>query len=233
MSKRIFAIAGSTSGIGLELCKMLVDEGNEIISLSRSVQHELQGVMHQQIDWSVADPSHIQLPEHLDGAVYLPGSILLKPFHRLTASEWNQEIQLNLMGAVRFLQAVYPALKAADNASAVLMSTVAVQTGMPFHASVAAAKGAVEGLTRALAAEWAPSIRVNAVAPSLTDTPLAARLLASPEKREASAKRHPLQRIGATSDVAACIKFLLGSETAWMTGQIIRPDGGMSSVKLL
>ncbi|MCA6365369.1 MAG: SDR family oxidoreductase [Bacteroidetes bacterium] len=233
MSKRIVAIAGATSGIGLELCKMLLAEGNEVVSLSRSEQHELPGVIHTQIDWSNQASESVQLPDRIDGAVYLPGSIILKPFHRFTAAEWEQEIQLNFMGAVRFLQAVYPALKTSENASAVLMSTVAVQTGMPFHASVAATKGAVEGLARSLAAEWAPAIRVNVVAPSLTDTPLAARLLASPEKREAAAKRHPLQRIGSASDIAACIRFLLSPDAAWMTGQIIRPDGGMSSVKLL
>jgi 3-oxoacyl-[acyl-carrier protein] reductase len=233
MSKRTIAIAGATSGIGLELCNMLLDEGNEIISFSRSQENLPPGVSHQFADWSRADAAPLQWPEKLDGAVYMPGSILLKPFHRLTVAEWEQEMQLNLMGAVRFLQAAYPALKASGNASVVLMSTVAVQTGMPFHASVAAAKGAVEGLARALAAEWAPAIRVNAVAPSLTDTPLAAKLLASPEKREASSKRHPLQRTGTATEIAASIKFLLGADAGWMTGQIIRPDGGMSSLKLL
>ncbi|MCU0432887.1 MAG: SDR family oxidoreductase [Bacteroidia bacterium] len=232
MSQRTIAVAGATSGIGHELCKQLIEEGHSVISLSRSAEFTMPEVTHHTIDWSNETlPSNL-LPDKLDGAVYLPGSILLKPFHRITAAEWELELQLNVMGAVRFLQAVYPSLKASGNASVVLMSTVAVQTGMPFHASVAAAKGAVEGLTRALAAEWAPVIRVNAVAPSLTDTPLASKLLASPEKREASAKRHPLQRTATAAEIAATVKFLLSNNASWITGQIIHHDGGISSLRL-
>jgi NAD(P)-dependent dehydrogenase (short-subunit alcohol dehydrogenase family) len=102
---------------------------------------------------------------------------------------------------------------------------------MPMHASVAAAKGAVEGLTRSLAAEWAPKIRVNAIAPALVDTPLAARLLSSPEKREALAARYPLKRIGAAADVAAVARFLLSTESGWITGQVFGVDGGMSTLR--
>jgi NAD(P)-dependent dehydrogenase (short-subunit alcohol dehydrogenase family) len=117
-----------------------------------------------------------------------------------------------------------------NGAAIVLFSTVAVQTGLPFHASIASAKGAVEGLTRSLAAELAPKIRVNAVAPSLTDTPLAAQLLSSDDKRSASAKRHPLKRIGTPEDIANTALFLLEDSSAWMTGQIIGVDGGLGTV---
>jgi len=134
---------------------------------------------------------------------------------------------------VRFLQACQPRLKGPDGgpASVVLFSTVAVGQGMPMHASVAAAKGAVEGLMRSLAAEWAPKVRVNAIAPALIDTPLAAKLLSSPDKREAFAARYPLKRIGEPADVAALARFLLSAESGWMTGQVFGVDGGMSTLR--
>jgi NAD(P)-dependent dehydrogenase (short-subunit alcohol dehydrogenase family) len=129
------------------------------------------------------------------------------------------------------LRSALPALKAAGSASVVLFSTVAVAQGMPMHAGIAAAKGALEGLARSLAAEWAPAVRVNLVAPGLTDTPLAAPLLNADVKREAAAKRHPLQRVGAPDQVAELAAWLLGPGSAFMTGQVLRPDGGLSSVR--
>ena len=136
------------------------------------------------------------------------------------------------MGAVQSLQFMYPGLRKSGKASVVLFSTVAVQTGMSYHASVSAAKGALEGLTRSLAAEWASqNIRVNALALSLTDTPLAERLLSSEEKREAAASRHPLKRIGSAQETAKSVLYLLSKDSSWMTGQILKLDGGISSVK--
>ncbi|MEP6597760.1 MAG: SDR family oxidoreductase, partial [Ginsengibacter sp.] len=117
------------------------------------------------------------------------------------------------------------------NASIVLFSTVAVQTGLPFHAQVAASKGALEGLTKALAAEFAPKIRVNCIAPSLTDTPLASSLLNTGQKAEANAQRHPLKRIGTTADIANLAEFILSDKASWITGQIIHVDGGISTLK--
>ncbi len=167
----------------------------------------------------------------VDGVAYCPGSINLKPFHRLTEKEFVDDFNINLLGAVRTIQKLLPNLKEADEPSIVLFSTVAVQTGMGFHASVSAAKGAVEGLTRSLAAEFAPKIRVNCIAPSLTDTPLAERLLNTPEKREASAARHPLKKVGMPDDIASMAEFLLTGKSGWITGQIFHIDGGMSSVR--
>jgi 3-oxoacyl-[acyl-carrier protein] reductase len=176
-------------------------------------------------------PVTLELPAQLDGLVYLPGSITLKPFHRLTAEDFRADFQVNCLGAVAVLQAALPALKAAPHASVVLFSTIAVAQGLSFHASIAAAKGAVEGLTRSLAAELAPKIRVNAIAPSLTDTPLAGNLLNTPAKKEAAAKRHPLQQVGEPEDVAQLVAFLLSDASKFFTGQVLRPDGGLSSVR--
>ena len=143
-----------------------------------------------------------------------------------------EDLQINFLVAVKTIQASLKQLKKSSTpASVVLFSTVAVKIGMPFHASVAGAKAAVEGLARSLAAEFAPRIRVNAIAPSLTDTPLAGNLLSSEEKRQASADRHPLKRIGTPQEVARLALFLLSDASTWLTGQIIHIDGGMSTLK--
>lgn len=172
------------------------------------------------------------LPEKIHGFVYCPGAIELKPFRRLTEESILDDFKLQVLGAVKAIQSVLPNLKMAEKASIVLFSSVAVQQGFNFHAQVAMSKGAIEGLTKALAAEFAPHIRVNCIAPSLTDTPLAERLLNSEEKKQANADRHPLKRIGEPQDIAALAVFLLSEEARWMTGQIIHLDGGMSTLKL-
>ena len=142
-----------------------------------------------------------------------------------------EEFQLNALGAATTIQQALPSLKESDSASVVMFSTVAVQTGLPFHASIAMAKGAVEGLTRSLAAELSPAIRVNAIAPSLTDTPLAENLVNTEQKRQASAERHPLKRIGDPDDLASLANWLLSDASKFITGQILHADGGMSSVR--
>jgi NAD(P)-dependent dehydrogenase (short-subunit alcohol dehydrogenase family) len=176
-------------------------------------------------------PAPLELPPVLDGLVYFPGSITLKPFRRLSAEDFLTDYGINCLGAVSAIQSALPALKAAPAASIVLFSTVAVAQGLPFHASIAAAKGAVEGLARSLAAELAPKIRVNVIAPSLTDTPLASPLLNTDVKREAAAKRHPLQRVGDPEHTAKLAAWLLSDDSAFLTGQTLRPDGGLSSVR--
>jgi NAD(P)-dependent dehydrogenase (short-subunit alcohol dehydrogenase family) len=166
----------------------------------------------------------------VDGIAYYPGSIDLRSFRSLKADAFREAFELNVVGAVRCLQAVERNLKKSAAGSVVLFSTVAVQRGMPFHAAIASAKGAVEGLTRSLAAEYAPSIRVNAIAPSLTDTPLAEKLLSSEDKREASAKRHPLNRVATAGEIAGMAAYLLSDRAAFMTGQVIGMDGGLSVI---
>ncbi len=226
-------IAGASKGIGLELAKKLSSE-NYVFALSRQ-RGELPE--NDNIQWQTADfmdelPDLGFLPEKLDGLVYCPGSINLKPLRGLKELDVLDDFKLNALGAFRLIQAVLPRLKSAGKSSVVLFSTVAVGQGMPYHVSVSMAKGAVEGLTRSLAAELAPVVRVNAIAPSLTDTPLASRLLSSEERREASAQRHPMKRLGLPEDIAAMARFLLSDEAGWITGQVMAVDGGMSALKI-
>ncbi len=226
-------IMGGNSGIGLATVRRLLDSGRQVVAATRhSDQLEALGVPTVPFDAESPALDASALPERLGGLVYFPGTISLKPFHRLGPDDFRKDLEINLLGAVAAIQAALPALKRAGHASVVLFSTVAVRQGMPFHASVAAAKGAVEGLARSLAAEFAPSIRVNVIAPSLTDTPLAGALLNSDAKRQASAKRHPLQQVGDPGDVAALVGFLLSDASKFITGQTLRPDGGLSSIRL-
>jgi NAD(P)-dependent dehydrogenase (short-subunit alcohol dehydrogenase family) len=155
-----------------------------------------------------------------------------KAFKRIKPEEFVEDYQLQTIGAIKSIQAVLPKMKNVENAAIVLFSTVAVQTGFNFHTQVAASKGAIEGLVRSLAAELAPHIRVNGIAPSITDTPLAARLLNSDEKKKLNAERHPLKKIGTPADIAAGVEFLLSEKSSWVTGQIMHVDGGMSAIRI-
>ncbi|MCU0467268.1 MAG: SDR family oxidoreductase [Arcicella sp.] len=233
MSKNILVV-GASSGIGYEIAKSLISKGNTVFSASRN-QPDIAGVTH--VSWDAQNPdgaAFASLPDTIDGLVYCPGTINLKPFHRLSQDDFKNDFQLNVLGAISVIQTLLPKLKKSDSASVVLFSTVAVKVGMGFHASVAASKGAIEGLTLSLAAELAPAkIRVNCVAPSLTDTPLAKNLLSSDEKKEASNKRHPIGRYGTSADIANISTFLLGDEASWITGQIFGVDGGMGSLKMM
>ncbi len=224
-------IIGASSGIGLELAKTLSDN-HQVYAYSRQ-RGELP--VHANIRWEALDVegeiTFPGLPDQVHGLVYCPGTINLKPVRGLKAEDVRRDFEVNALGVLRVLQAVFKPLKSAPSASVVLFSTVAVQQGMPYHASVAMAKGAVEGLGRSLAAELAPTVRVNVIAPSLTDTPLASRLLSTGERREASASRHPLKRLGEARDMASLAGFLLSDEASWITGQVIGVDGGLSSIK--
>lgn len=236
MSLGNIVIAGGSKGIGLELVKLLEPRAERIDVWSRSLG-ELPAsdkVRHAVFDFADPNAALPELPEEIQGVVYCPGTINLRSFRSLQIADFRQDLEVNLIGAIRFLQACQPRLKGRDGepASVVLFSTVAVGQGMPMHASVAASKGAIEGLMRSLAAEWAPKIRVNAIAPALTDTPLASRLLSTPEKREAMASRYPLKRIGTAEELARAAMFLVTSESNWVTGQVLGVDGGMSSCRV-
>ncbi len=227
---RTILLIGGNSGIGLSTARLLHAQGDSVIAAARTPGPlQEMGVTVQPFD--ALNPMPLELPPVLDGLVYFPGSITLKPFHRLTAEDFLHDYRVNCLGAAAAIQAALPALKAAQSGSIVLFSSVAIAQGMPFHASIAAAKGAVEGLALSLAAELAPKIRVNVIAPSLTDTPLAGTLLNSDAKREAAAKRHPLQQVGDPEDTAKLVAFLLSETSRFMTGQILRPDGGLSSIR--
>lgn len=233
MSKN-YLIVGGSSGIGLALVQQLLVENHAVWVMSRN-EGSLSGlpnVGHISVDVVADDIPTDELPEHLDGVVYCPGSINLKPFRSLKPEQFREDFELNVIGAVKVLQATQKLLKKSGNASVVLFSTVAVGQGMAFHASVAAAKGAIEGLTKSLAAELAPKVRVNCIAPSLTDTPLAERLLSTPDKKDASDKRHPLKRVGQPEEIAALAAFLLSEKGSWMSGQILGMDGGMSTLRV-
>ncbi|WP_025764698.1 SDR family NAD(P)-dependent oxidoreductase [Dyadobacter tibetensis] len=229
-----YLIIGASSGIGKKLATQLTETGhsvwgtyfsNEPLSKDETaIQYHYLDVLSEEMDFGF-------LPDVLDGVAYCPGKIVLKPFSRVKPQEFLNDYSLQVSGAVKCIQAVLPKLKKAESGAIILFSTVAVQTGFGYHSIVSASKGAIEGLARALAAELAPQIRVNCIAPSVTDTPLASQLLSTEEKRNANAARHPLKRIGTTSDIAHLAQFLLGDESGWITGQIIPVDGGMGSLR--
>lgn len=227
-------VVGASSGIGAAVAEQLLIAGAQVFSFSRNEPSQ-PAIQWESWDAVGEQPVPVAaLPEEVHGLVYCPGSILLKPFNRFTDADFERDFQINVLGAVRVIREVLPKLKKAAGASIVLYSTVASRVGMPYHASIAAAKGAVEGLAKSLAAEYAGAqIRVNCLAPSLTNTPLAAGLLGTPEKVEAGNKRHPLGRVGQPEDLAALTTFLLSDQAGWITGQVIAVDGGMSGVKLV
>ena len=227
--KNILLIGGSY-GIGLELAKELQSENNVFVASRTNQNLDNLNATHIQFDAITDSLDTSKLPTVIDGLVYCPGSINLRPFRGLKLETFESDMQLNFFSMVKVIQSVLPQLIASEQSSIVLFSTVAVKMGMPFHTSVAAAKGAIEGFAKALAAEYAPKIRVNVIAPSLTDTPLAEKFLSNDEKREKSAQRHPLKRFGTTNDIAQMANFLLNEKSSWISGQIFPVDGGLSTL---
>lgn len=228
-----YLIIGGTSGIGLEITKLLVAKNNQVIVISRQKRNieELNNVIFYSADVTKPIEELPEIDDKLNGLVYCPGTINLKPFKNLKIDDFKNDFEINFLGAVKIINKYLNNLNQTDGASIVLFSTVAVQTGMPYHSSIASAKGAVEGLTRSLAAEFAPKIRVNCIAPSLTNTPLAEKFLNSESKLQSSIDRHPLKRIGNPTEIAELVYFLLSDSSSFITGQIIKVDGGISSIR--
>lgn len=227
--KNILLIGGS-HGIGLSMAKELVQDHNVFIASRTNEDLGSLNVTHIPFDVTTDDLNLTTLPEEIHGFAYCPGSINLKPFKMMSLETIQEDMQLNFFSLVKVVKAIMP--KMVEGSSMVFFSTVAVGTGMPFHTSVAAAKGAIEGFSKSMAAEYAPKIRVNVVAPSLVDTPLATRLLSNDRKREMMSQRHPLKRVGKPEDIANIAVFLLGEQSTWMTGQIVGVDGGISTLNV-
>jgi len=226
--KNILIIGGS-NGIGKALANMLAEDHTVIASFFKSeTKHPHIHYFYHNAQESLNLDA---LPETIDGLAYCVGNISLKPFHRFTEEDYLQDYKTQVIGAVNVIQDILPRLKLSASSSIVLFSTVAVQTGFNFHSLISASKGAIEGLTKALAAELAPKIRVNCIAPSITQTPLVSSLLNTEEKITANGQRHPLGRIGQAEDVASLAAFLLSDSSSWITGQIIHVDGGISTLK--
>jgi NAD(P)-dependent dehydrogenase (short-subunit alcohol dehydrogenase family) len=229
-----YLIIGGSSGIGESLVNQLLSKGFGVYATYNknkpTTNHD--NVVYHHLDVTKEDLDLSFLPDQLDGVAYCPGSINLKPFHRIEPSNFVEDYELQVIGAIKILQKILPKLKKSISASVLFFSTVAVQTGFNFHTQVATSKGAIEGLTKSLAAEWAPKIRVNAIAPSITNTPLTAKLLNSDDKIASNAERHPLKKVGTPDDIANAATFLLSEQSSWITGQIINVDGGISSIKI-
>ncbi len=233
VTSRTYLLVGAHSAIARHSIQELLQGGHRVIAVSRS---PLDIPDSELLKTHLYDPESsgikLDLPGRLDGLVYFPGTITLKPIGRLTEEDFLHDYRVNVLGAVRVIQQALPSLKKSTDGSIVLFSSVAATVGLGFHASISAAKGGVEGLGRSLAAELAPGIRVNMIAPSLTDTPLASSLLTTDERRVAAAGRHPLKKIGGAGDVATLVSFLLSEKAQFMSGQVLRPDGGLSSVRV-
>lgn len=226
---KTFLFAGASSLMAEEAAKLLKKEGHRVIGISTKESNSLYEEFYKVEKYDFA--AFPEINQEIDGLVYFPGTINLKPFARLTQNEFINDFQINSLGAVAFVQAYLNNLKKSPSGSIVFLSSVAAGIGLPFHSSISMAKGAVEGLTKALAAELAPAIRVNCIAPSLVNSPLGEKFINTPEKMEQMKKRNPLQKVGNPIDVANAIVFLLTEKSAWVSGQVLAVDGGMSRIK--
>ena len=237
---RTILIYGGTGGIGAATARALHARGHALHLVGRDAARLEALAGELGAGFSLADVEDAgafarvaaEAGPALAGLVYAVGTLTLKPLARLTAADFERDFRINAAGAALAIQAALPALKAEGGpASVVLFSSVAVTQGFASHASIAMAKGAIEGLTRSLAAECAPKIRVNAIAPSLTRTPLVSAFTANEPMAASIAQMHALGRLGEAADSAALAAFLLSEEAGWITGQVIGVDGGRSTLR--
>lgn len=226
---RLIVIGGS-KGIGNAIVKSLLSYYDEIINISRTAPETADvKLKHFSCDVTIDELPDIDMA---NGLVYCPGSINLKPINRLSLDDFKRDFDINVIGAVKAIQTYLPALKNGHKPSIVLFSTVAAKLGMPFHASVAASKSAVEGLTKSLGAELAPTIRVNAIAPTVTDTDLASKLLRNERMIDNMNARHPLKKYLQPQEVADMAGFLLSEKAGSLSGQVFEMDCGIVSFKI-
>ena len=228
-----YLIIGASTGIGKQLALQLAESGNRVYATYNNTETSPSNKLISYHPLNVLDETlNLEfLPDTVNGLVYCPGSINLKPFGRITPDEFVDDYNLQVVGAIKVIQSVFAKLRKSGNGSIILFSTIAVQNGFPYHSQVSASKGAVEGLTKALAAEFSPKIRVNCIAPSLTDTPLATNLLNTDEKKDNNAAKNPMKRNGEPIDIANMAEFLLSDKANWITGQVMHVDGGYSTLK--
>ncbi len=221
--KNILLIGGS-SGIGYELSMKLENDHKVFVSTRNPDKFSGSNITAQKLDLD-EDYNADWLPDSLDGFIYLPGTINLRPFKGLKPSTFIDDFNINILGCVKILQAVLPRLQSSESASVVFFSTVAVKLGMPFHSSVSASKGAIEGLTRSLAAEFAPKIRVNAIAPGYILTEINDDFFKT-EEGQNYIKSIPMNRLGLESELDGLLLLLASDASSFMTGSIIPVDGG-------
>jgi len=226
---KTIVIVGGSKGIGYAILNSLLKE-NKVVNISRSIPE----ISHENLSHHQADILTGDLPDldTVDGLIYCPGSINLKPISRLSVDDFKADFEINVLGAVKAIQKYLPLLKKGVNPSILLFSTVASKLGMPFHASVAASKSGVEGLIKSLGAELAPTIRVNGIAPTVTDTGLASKILRNDKMIETIKQRHPLKRFLNPEEVAATASFLMSDQASAFSGQIFEMDCGIVSFKI-
>lgn len=227
---RNIVIVGGSKGIGKAILTSQLNLNNNVFNISRTAPE----ISHQNLTHYNCDVLNDVLPdfESIDSLIYCPGSINLKPISTLTIDDFRTDFEINVIGAVKAIKKYLKPLKNGNNPNILLFSTVAAKLGMPYHASVAASKSAIEGLTKSLGAELAPSIRVNAIAPTVTDTDLASKILRNDKMKEVIAEKHPLKRYLNTNDVAALADFLIAENASAISGQIFNLDCGIISFKI-
>jgi NAD(P)-dependent dehydrogenase (short-subunit alcohol dehydrogenase family) len=223
-------IVGGSKGIGNAILNEQLETGNNVINISRTTPE----ITHPNLKHHNLDVLDDDLPEitELDTLIYCPGSINLKPILRLSMDDFQNDFNINVLGAVKTIQTYLPNLKNGNTPSILLFSTVAAKLGMPFHASIATAKAGIEGLTKSLGAELAPTIRVNAIAPTVTDTTLAEKLLRNDKMKENITERHPLKKYLDPKEVASMANFLISEKAASISGQVFEMDCGIVSFKI-
>lgn len=225
---RHILIIGGTKGIGKAIIDLLIEE-NKITCMSRNVSdYNHQNYNHLQLDATLDNFPNL---DKIDSLVYCPGSINLKPISTLSIEDFRNDFELNVIGAVKSIKKYLPLLKKGENPSILLFSTVATKLGMPYHASVSASKSAIDGIVKTLGAELAPKIRINAIAPTITNTELASKILRNEKVLENMIERHPLKKILSANEVAKMAKFLISEDGSSISGQIINMDAGIVSFK--